>query len=98
MSGQSLKQKTIREFAEKQQQEHDSVYGNGSADVAKPLLYWNEIFEREGFWYVDVKTDRWSEIHSWMVKNVHRNNYTWVGTKFWFDDPEIASWVALKWT
>lgn len=51
-----------------------------------------------GFIVVQAKSwTYWSEMHQWCSENLSLDNYTWIGTDFWFDNQRDATLFALHW-
>jgi hypothetical protein len=69
-----------------------SIYAH--ADIAM----YATMYRAAKFYEVGSRTqDSWLECHAWTAQHIGRDNYTWTGGIFWFDDPENAVMFKLAW-
>jgi hypothetical protein len=92
----------LKEYINKAKADHRQYLRNRSAAEvlvgAPEPLDWNVKLEEGGYYSVDLRSaEHWTDIHQWCRGQYGQENYSWSGTRFWFQTDREAMLFALRW-
>ena len=92
------RRRSIRDFIDAEAHKHQGRYQKMS-ETEGPN--YRAILDKAGYYSVLLNASghtQWKEVHKWCNEHIGHDNYTWTGSRFWFDTEKDAMLFTLKWS
>lgn len=74
------------------------AYVNEQKRFAPIDCNWEVLFKNGGYYSVCLRdVTNWNLAHEWCISVIGRDNYSWAGGTFWFENDQHALMFRLCW-